>query len=261
MSVEYTVFYSWQSDTPSSANRSFIRDALDAAVAKVGTVQDAARVDSGMEGVAGSPEVATVMFEKIRESGIMVADLTLVGVIQRQDGESRRAPNPNVLLELGYAAAVLGWGRVLGVMNEHFGPAREQPFDVRNRRFPIQYKLDPANAGDRKTQLSQLTKNLAGAIEAVADTDYRAAGVVIGRLDTSSRTFIAKYSGSEKIPEPAANSYLVGSGSGLDTPRLLAAIGRLLDLGVIRAVYHLPTRSYIYEWTYLGRAVATRLRA
>jgi hypothetical protein len=64
VSVGYTVFYSWQSDTPANANRSLIRDALDAAVATLDAVQEAPRVDTGMEGVAGSPEVATVMFEK-----------------------------------------------------------------------------------------------------------------------------------------------------------------------------------------------------
>lgn len=259
MSAGYTVFFSWQSDTPSNVNRSFIRAALDAAVATLGAVEEVPRVDSGMDGVAGSPEVATVMFEKVRESGIVVADLTLVGKTQRHDGKVKRTPNPNVLLELGYAAAALGWNRVIGVMNSHFGTAEEQPFDVRNRRFPIQYSLDPAKTENREVQLRALTSDLKGAIQAVADSDYRAAELVTTRLDTSSRAFIAKYSASDKIPEPAANSFSLGSGSGLDTPRLLAAIARLLDLGVIRAAFDLSTRGYFYEWTYLGRAVLTKL--
>jgi hypothetical protein len=259
--VAYTVFYSWQSDTDSDANRSFIRRALDGAIKKVnGTVavEDAPRVDSGMEGVAGSPEVATVMFEKIRDSGVVVGDVSLVGAIARHDGSSKRTPNPNVLLELGYAAATLGWGRVIGVMNEHFGSAFEQPFDLRNRRFPIRYSLDPAKPSGRGAALCRLANDLAGALQAVVTSDHRAAETVAARLDTSCRAFIAQYAAATRIPEPAGNSFSLGSSSGLDTPRLLAAIGRLLDLGVIRAVYD-SSAGYAYEWTYLGRAVVARL--
>lgn len=254
----YTLFFSWKSDTPSNANRSFIREAVDAAIKKVtdaGAVEDAPRVDSGMEGVAGSPEVASAMFEKIRDSGVVVGDVSLVGAITRQDGSSKRTPNPNVLLELGYAPATLGWGRVIGVMNEHFGSAYEQPFDLRNRRFPIRYTLDPANPTDRNAALSHLTSDLEGAIQAVSDSDHRAAEVVTMRLDSSCRAYIAKYASIHRIPEPAGNSTIFGSASGLDTPRLLGAIARLLDLDVIRAVYNASTAGYEYELTYLGRAV------
>jgi len=259
--VGYTLFYSWQSDTASNANRSFIRSALEGAVGKVSAavaVEDAPRVDSGMEGIAGSPEVAAVMFEKIRDSGVVVGDVSLVGAIARHDGSSKRTPNPNVLLELGYAAAILGWGRVIGVMNEHFGSAFEQPFDLRNRRFPIRYSLDPAEPSGRDAALSRLTNDLAGALEAVVTSDYRAAETVAARLDTNCRAFIAQYATANRIPEPAGNSFSLGSNSGLDTPRLLAAIGRLLDLGAIRAVYD-SSSGYAYEWTYLGRAVVARL--
>jgi hypothetical protein len=173
--MEYTVFYSWQSDTPSNANRYFIRSALDAAVGKVSAtaaVEEAPRVDSGMEGVAGSPEVATVMFEKIRDSGVVVGDVSLVGTIKRHDGSSKRTPNPNVLLELGYAAATLGWGRVIGVMNGHFGSAFDLPFDLRNRRFPIRYSLHPENPSDRDAALSGMTNDLESALQAVVASDY-----------------------------------------------------------------------------------------
>jgi hypothetical protein len=71
--MEYPVFYSWQNDQPKACNRTFIREALDAAVNNVvaeGQVEDSPRVDSGMEGVAGSPEVASVMFDKIDKLGV-----------------------------------------------------------------------------------------------------------------------------------------------------------------------------------------------
>jgi hypothetical protein len=255
--VGLIVFYSWQSDTAPNANRSFIRIALEAATKRIGridAVEDSPRIDSGMEGVAGSPEVATVMFEKIRDSGVVVGDVTLVGTILRHDGSSKRTPNPNVLLELGYAAATLGWGRVIGVMNEHFASAIDQPFDLRNRRFPILYSLNPAHPSERDATLSRLTTDLEGALRAVVTSDYRAAETVAARLDTSCRAFIAQYATATRIPEPPANSFSLGSSSGLDTPRLLAAISRLLDLGAIRAVLD-PSTGYAYEWTYLGKSV------
>jgi len=62
--MEYPVFYSWQNDLPKKCNRTFIREALDEAVRNVKAedkVEDSPRVDSGMEGIAGSPEVASIM--------------------------------------------------------------------------------------------------------------------------------------------------------------------------------------------------------
>ena len=72
--MEPTIFYSWQSDSPGHCNRNFIRKALDEAVALIlptGTVNDSPRVDSGMERIAGSPEVASVMFDKIKKSAFL----------------------------------------------------------------------------------------------------------------------------------------------------------------------------------------------
>ena len=260
----YTIFYSWQSDTPGGANRSFIRKALDDAVellAAKAEVYDAPRVDSGMEGVAGSPEVATVMFDKIRDAGIFVGDLTLVGDISgRSRDERKRVPNPNVLLELGYAAATLGWGRVIAVMNEHFGSPKEQPFDVRNRRFPITYTLDPDAMSNRDQQLKSLRNALRGALQTAIDADYRAAEIAASRLDVSCYALIRAVGALERFsPDPQASSALVLGGA-LDTLRQLSAITRLLDLGLIRAVIHPGAESYEYAWTFLGREVLRQLK-
>ena len=148
--MNYSIFYSWQSDSPGDCNRTFIRHALDAAITSLGggvTIEDSPRVESGMEGIAGTPEVATVMFTRIKKSAIFIGDMTLVGTIAKAGSdEVKRVPNPNVLLEMGYAAGTIGWGRVICVMNEHFGKRTELPFDVRNRRFPIDYSLAPGDS-------------------------------------------------------------------------------------------------------------------
>ena len=80
----YSIFYSWQSDAPGDCNRAFIRQALDEAVASLApgaTVEDSPRVESGMDGIAGTPEVATIMFTRIKKSAVFLGDMTLVGTI------------------------------------------------------------------------------------------------------------------------------------------------------------------------------------
>jgi len=62
------------------------------------------------------------MFNRIRRSAIFVGDMTLVGTIAKAgSGNLKLVPNPNVLMEMGYAAGTIGWGRIICVMNEHFG--------------------------------------------------------------------------------------------------------------------------------------------
>lgn len=259
--MDYTVFYSWQSDTPANANRSFVRQALEAAIGELAgnaEVQDAPRVDSGMEGVSGSPEVASVMFEKIREAAIFVGDVTLVGEIIRHDGERKRVANPNVLLELGYAASTLGWGRVIGVMNEHFGSPQEQSFDLRNRRFPITYRLAPEQPATRVAALNSLSSAISGALRAAVEADYRSARVVVARLDVNCRNLIAAAQVHQRFDEPNPQAFTLDGP--LDTPRLGAALTRLLDLGAIRSVRDLGTGSYAYEWTFLGRQIIRELQ-
>jgi hypothetical protein len=95
--MEYPVFYSWQNNLRKKCNRTLIRESLDEAVRRVdaeGQVEDSPRVDSGMEGVAGSPEVASIMFEKIDRCALFVADTTLVGTIApaTSAGETKRVP-------------------------------------------------------------------------------------------------------------------------------------------------------------------------
>ena len=54
----------------------------------------------------------------------------------------RPSPNPNVLLEHGYALACLGDERLIGVMNSGTGGRAELlPFDLKHRRWPINYEL------------------------------------------------------------------------------------------------------------------------
>ena len=167
--MEYTIFYSWQMDAPISTNKEFIRAALDEAVAQINSnlrIEPSPRIDSGMDDVAGTPEVATIMFEKIKDSAIFVGDVSLVGSIDRYDDTKKtgtqKTLNPNVAIEMGYAGALIGWDRIICVMNEKFGLRKDQPFDVRNRRFPINYTLDPSAAANPEKKTAALMAAVSG---------------------------------------------------------------------------------------------------
>ena len=67
-----------------------------------GTIEEALRVDQDTDKVAGWPDIAATILAKIECCELFIADLT---PINGPNPESRLTPNPNVLLELGYALA------------------------------------------------------------------------------------------------------------------------------------------------------------
>jgi hypothetical protein len=155
------VFYTWQSDLPNSTNRSFIQQALEN-VAKTITADDTVDVepviDRDTQGVAGAPDIAKTIFQKIAEADVVVADVSIINGQRR----GRPAPNPNVLIELGYALKALGDGRVVLVFNTAFGKLEQLPFDLKMRRA-VAYSM-PESATDRATERKALESKLDAAI-------------------------------------------------------------------------------------------------
>jgi hypothetical protein len=175
--MKRTIFFSWQSDTPRNVGRGLIERALERAVGAIGVdseveeaVRDSLEVDRDTRGVSGSPPIVDTIFKKIDSAAVFVADLTFAG--RRPDGAP--IPNPNVLIEYGWALKALGHGRIVSVMNTAFGnPSdNEMPFDLRHLRHPIQYDC-PASADEttRKTVRAALAKRLEGAIKTVVNSD------------------------------------------------------------------------------------------
>jgi hypothetical protein len=81
----------------------------------------------------------------------------------------KSAPNPNVLIELGYAAAVLGWERVICVVNTAYGTVEQMPFDLRSRRL-LNYELEESVVD--KTEIKQrLSAAIRSAIEEIIAND------------------------------------------------------------------------------------------
>jgi hypothetical protein len=167
-----SLFYSWQSDSPSQGSREVLRGALELATLRMATGMDEANrliVDEDTRGLPGSPAIATSILDKIGSCEVFVADVTLCYTADSRAG--RRAPNPNVLIELGYAFHAVGTGRVLMVMDASFGSPESLPFDLRSNRVLV-YSC-PADLADG----SGLRENLASKLELSLRTILEKAGI------------------------------------------------------------------------------------
>jgi hypothetical protein len=111
-------------------------------------------IDKDTAGVPGSPPITQTIFEKISQCGIFVADLTFIGKAEKT---GKPIPNPNVLIEYGYALNAVTYSRIIAVMNTAFGEPTEEnmPFNLRHHRFPIQYKLNEDNQEDDSKTVKQ----------------------------------------------------------------------------------------------------------
>ena len=168
-----SVFYSWQSDRPKSQQA--IRDALKAAIQALNAEaedDDVLELDEATRNVPGAPEIAATILEKIDNCTIFVADIT---PISRQIRRQRPLPNPNVLIELGYAFGTGRKGRrIILVADQRYLPSRSPealPFDLRHRRIRM---LQAATAWrfPRRLELEQLGAELQDDIADILATRY-----------------------------------------------------------------------------------------
>jgi hypothetical protein len=181
MSKRLTVFYSWQSDTPSKANRNFIEKALREALKRLhsdATVEPALReasleLDKDTQGVAGSPPITETILAKIAGCTVFVADLTFVGqsleAMTRASGKPRLFPNPNVLIEYGYALKCHTHGALVGILNSAYGQpdAANLPFNLRHLRRPITYHLAESSDAGAAAEFEKLVLKLVEALRLI----------------------------------------------------------------------------------------------
>lgn len=166
--TEYSIFYSWQSDLPNSTNRQLLEDALE--IVAENLVEDDEVVvepviDRDTLGIPGAPDIANTILKKIDRSQVFVCDISIINLGQG----IRPTPNPNVLLELGYALKSLGWERTIMVMNTAYGKPSDLPFDLKTKRV-ITYELEES-ADDRDAVIGQITSRFEKAIRAVIEID------------------------------------------------------------------------------------------
>jgi len=164
--MSFTIFYAWQSDTKNAVNRSFIEKAAKMALKEIALdseLVECPRLDQATQDVAGMCDIAFSIMEKIKAADVFLADMTLVGTIEKS---GRKTPNPNVLFELGYAVRHLDWESIVPVMNLAYGRPEDQIFDLRGRRF-LTYEL----AQDDTQECRKRVKvQLAGAIRNALQT-------------------------------------------------------------------------------------------
>jgi hypothetical protein len=113
---------------------------------------------------------------KIRESAVLVADVTPVGMTK----DGKKVMNPNVAIELGYALDCIGDKGLLMLLNTAYGDRNSLPFDLRHKAGPIMFELtETASKSEQKKVQAELVAELKGAIRA----SLRAAGIIKKKND------------------------------------------------------------------------------
>lgn len=158
------IFYSWQSDSPIETNQKAIRVALRDASNKI--EEDLENInlilDEATRDTVGGINIPSTIFDKVLISDIFVCDLTTIN--SESIDAKRKVPNPNVLIELGYAIATIGWDRILMLFNKAHGNfPLDLPFDIAQHRI-IAYKILDKSDNNGK---GQLKSDLFGAIKAI----------------------------------------------------------------------------------------------
>jgi hypothetical protein len=191
MKLEVKVFYSWQSDIKAASNRTLIQGALEAAVKDIrndDSINVEPVIDRDTYGVSGSPDISSTIFAKIDNCQIFVADISIIN----SGSKNRPTPNPNVLIELGYAIKTVDWNQIILVQNVAYGNPELLPFDLRQRRI-LTYN-SPENAESRKAERSKLQSVFFEAISSMVQeleqkpaNDYSAV-LRIERIDKQTST-------------------------------------------------------------------------
>lgn len=126
------------------------------------TTTDASGVDHDMKGLGGTGRIAERILQTIASAAVFVADVTPVA----KAPSGKHVPNPNVMLELGYALSILGEDRIVLVANRSFDATLSRlPFDLRHRSAPTFYSLDRETPEERKAEVAvELMEDLKGRI-------------------------------------------------------------------------------------------------
>ncbi|MBS5525226.1 MAG: hypothetical protein KHX48_06485 [Alistipes sp.] len=129
---KYTLFLSWQSDVNSA--RSAIESAIQGAISNLlDTKSLNIELDQSTWNVPGMPKIEDVIKDKIERCDVFVADITPVTRIG-----TKLIPNPNVLIELGYALKAIGPERIILVaQNKNGWEVKDLPFDINHHRIVI----------------------------------------------------------------------------------------------------------------------------
>jgi hypothetical protein len=187
----HIVFFAWQLDTPSEQNKTFIWKALERATSSVevsALAEASPRPESDTGGIAGSPNIIETIFRRIRNSAIFAADLNFTSKAE----SGKLSPNPNALIELGYAARSIGWERTILIINEQYGTAKNLPFDILQHRWPIEYRVSEHTKVMGK-KFEHLSDALMEALASCQNDILKRAEEMADSLDTATINIVAQY--------------------------------------------------------------------
>lgn len=154
------VFFSWQSDLDDDVTTKPIRRALKDAVSAMDDHDVDVVVSEATSNSPGSPYIPGEIAEKIRNSDVFIGDITPVAI----SAKGKKCPNSNVTLELGLAAAHLGWNRVIMLINKDISDLKELPFDFdRHRISQFSVRTDE----NKKADIRVLTQLLVAALKLI----------------------------------------------------------------------------------------------
>ena len=146
------IFYSWQNDLPAKSHRYFLDKCIQMSLK---SLEKEAKVymeyDRDTMGLMGSPDISESIFEKIDKAAMFVCDISIINF----GTNDKKTPNPNVLIELGYAASKLGWDRIVCLFDVNSGNIEDLPFDLRQKRIT---PFDP-NIPKEKQRIADILKH------------------------------------------------------------------------------------------------------
>ncbi len=166
--ITTSIFYSWQSDLDKKYNRYAIEASLKEAQKRLKAESICVDIDQATRGEVGTPDIVETILKKITQSEVFVCDVTYINhdcKCLRGDSTLRRTPNPNVLFELGYALRILGWERVLIILNTDYGKIDDLPFDL-NKRLVLSYSCNETN---KRESIQKLSGDLKSRIIAIIE--------------------------------------------------------------------------------------------
>lgn len=137
LTSDITIFYSWQSDTNHKTNRNYINKVLEQIRKELeAELKITITLDKDTKNISGSPDIINVIRKKIEKCDIFIGDVTPI-----ISTDNKKIPNPNVMLELGYAWSQKGADRILMILNESYSSPRDLPFDLGFKR-QIRYNYE-----------------------------------------------------------------------------------------------------------------------
>lgn len=131
--MNYSIFFSWQSDLPNNINRAPIQNAIKKAIKALNEDNNGMyfTYEESTSGEVGAPDIAQTIIEKISKSDIFICDISIIN----RHSKFRKTPNPNVIFELGFASNLLGWDKIICIFNKESGNVEQLPFDINHNRL------------------------------------------------------------------------------------------------------------------------------